>query len=256
MPSNDQVKRPAGSVSRPAKPEQAAAPKAAGASVKERPGQPANLRTTGSVVTRRQSRARERALARKRRNNTIFGVVSVIVIVAAFILLLKGLHGGKAKSASTGNKGGACATATATPVNGPTAVQTPSATPPALPSSAKVVNGDQGLQYVDITPGCGTAVQQGDTVNVIYSGWLQSTGKLFDSSLNHTDQMPGGVFQVQNIGQAQLIQGWNIGIIGMKPGMTRRLIIPAALGYGAAGSPPTIPANATLIFDITLVSIG
>lgn len=255
MPSNDQVKRPAGSESRPAKPEQVTATKSAGASVKERPGQAAAPRTTGSVVTRRQSRARERALARKRRNNTIFGVVSAIVIVAAFILLLRGLHGGKSKSASTGSNG-ACAAATSTPVNGPTAVQTPSATPPALPKDAKVVNGDQGLQYVDITPGCGTAVQQGDTVNVIYSGWLQSSGKLFDSSLNHTDQMPGGVFQVQNIGQAQLIQGWNIGIIGMKPGMTRRLIIPAALGYGDQGSPPTIPGGATLIFDITLVSIG
>lgn len=255
MPSNDNAKRPAGSVSRPASPEPASKTKPA-ASVKERPGQPAATpRTTGSVVTRRQARARERALARKRRNNTIFGVIAAIVVVAAFVLLLKGLGGTKTKAANTGSKG-ACSTATSTPVNGPTAVQTPSATPPALPANAKVVNGDQGLQYVDITPGCGTAVQQGDTVNVIYTGWLQSNGKMFDSSLNHMDQMANGVFQVQNIGQAQLIQGWNIGIIGMKPGMTRRLIIPAALGYGAAGSPPTIPANATLIFDITLVSIG
>lgn len=252
MPSNDNVKRPAGSEARPAKPVPSAATKFAGASVKERPGQPAGSpRTTGSVVTRRQSRARERALARKRRNNTIGAFLAVIVVIAAFILLLRSLHGAKAKTA---HSGAACPTATV--VNGPTAVQTPSATPPALPASAKTINGDQGLQYVDITPGCGTAVQQGDTVNVIYTGWLQSNGKLFDSSLNHMDQMANGVFQVQNIGQAQLIQGWNIGIIGMKPGMTRRLIIPAALGYGAQGSPPTIPANATLIFDITLVSIG
>jgi peptidylprolyl isomerase len=85
---------------------------------------------------------------------------------------------------------------------------------------------------------------------VIYHGWLQSTGKLFDSSYLH-----GLTYQVQNIGQAQVISGWNIGLIGMKVGGTRRLIIPPSLGYGAQGSPPTIPANATLIFDITLVSI-
>jgi peptidylprolyl isomerase len=252
MPSNDQSKRPATSDSRPAKSTQSAASKTAGSGVKEQPGvSTIGPRTTGSVVTRRQSRARERALARKRRNNTIGAVLAAIVIVAAFVLLLKSLHGAKAKTAGAGT---GCPTATV--VNGPTAVQTPSATPPAVPASAKTVSGDQGLQYIDITPGCGTAVQQGDTVNVIYSGWLQSSGKLFDSSLNHLDQMPNGVFNVQNIGQAQLIQGWNTGIIGMKPGMTRRLIIPPALGYGAAGSPPTIPANATLIFDITLVSIG
>lgn len=252
MPSNDQSKRPATPESRPAKSTQSAASKTAGSGVKERPGvSTIGPRTTGSVVTRRQSRARERALARKRRNNTIGGVLAAIVVIAAFVLLLRGLHGAKAKTASAGT---GCPTATA--VNGPTAIQTPSATPPALPASAKTITGDQGLQYIDITPGCGTAVQQGDTVNVIYSGWLQSSGKLFDSSLNHLAQMPNGVFNVQNIGQAQLIPGWNTGIIGMKPGMTRRLIIPPALGYGAAGSPPTIPANATLIFDITLVSIG
>ncbi|HKV83721.1 MAG TPA: FKBP-type peptidyl-prolyl cis-trans isomerase [Ktedonobacterales bacterium] len=251
MPSNDQSKRPATSDSRPAKSTPSAATRNAGSSVKEQPGvSTIGPRATGSVVTRRQSRARERALARKRRNNTIGAVLAAIVVIAAFVLLLKSLHGSKPKSANAG----ACPTATS--VNGPTAVQTPSATPPAVPASAKTVTGDQGLQYIDFTPGCGTAVQQGDTVNVIYSGWLQSNGKLFDSSLNHQSQMPGGVFNVQNIGQAQLIPGWNTGIIGMKPGMTRRLIIPPALGYGAAGSPPTIPANATLIFDITLVSIG
>lgn len=106
-----------------------------------------------------------------------------------------------------------------------------------------------GLQYGDITIGCGAVVQTGQTVSVMYTGWLESNGQQFDTS-----RQPGrGPFSV-TLGQHQVIPGWEEGIPGMKVGGKRRLVIPAALGYGAQGQPPTIPANATLVFDVEVLS--
>jgi FKBP-type peptidyl-prolyl cis-trans isomerase len=93
-------------------------------------------------------------------------------------------------------------------------------------------------------------VASGDNLSVNYTGWLQDTGKLFDSSLN-----PGRTpFQI-TIGVGRVIKGWDEGLIGMKVGEMRRLIIPPALAYGATGSGP-VPANATLVFDIQMLSIS
>ena len=210
----------------------------------------ATARRAGPPPNRRQSRAWLRAEARRRRNRWITTGITVIVVGVLVGLLVthwpspSGSHGGK-----TANQG-ACAPTPTTPV-GPVPSATPDPTPP--PVSQKPVNGQQGLQYIDVTVGCGNTAQSGDTVTVEYTGWLQSTGKMFDSSLLH-----GGTFQIPSSldsSSPQVIQGWNIGLDGMKVGGTRRLIIPPALGYGASGSPPTIPGNATLIFDVTLVSI-
>jgi FKBP-type peptidyl-prolyl cis-trans isomerase len=196
-------------------------------------------------LSKREARAALRA-AERRRRNTIISTVAAVLVVGALVLLLKDhlpRSSSPSKTAAT-----ACA-ATPTAVTGPASPATPAPHPPALPSGAKTVNGDQGLQYVDINPGCGRAVQAGDNVLVNYTGWLQSTGAEFDSSIG-----PGRTpFEVDNVGQAQVIQGWNMGLVGMKLGSTRRLIIPAALGYGSSGSPPTIPPNATLVFDVTVV---
>lgn len=107
-----------------------------------------------------------------------------------------------------------------------------------------------GLAYGDIKPGTGAQPKTGDKVTVQYTGWLQSNGQMFDSS-----RQPGrSPFQF-TIGQG-VIQGWSEGVATMKVGGKRRFVIPAALGYGAQGYPPTIPANATLVFDIELLSIG
>jgi peptidylprolyl isomerase len=107
-----------------------------------------------------------------------------------------------------------------------------------------------GLAYGDIKAGTGASPKQGQQVTVQYTGWLQSNGTMFDSS-----RLPGRTpFQFQIGGQ--VIQGWNEGVPTMQVGGKRRFIIPAALGYGAQGRPPTIPANATLVFDIELLSIG
>jgi FKBP-type peptidyl-prolyl cis-trans isomerase len=219
------------------------------------PSQTTNTRSSGSgstsvksTLNKREARAARRAAERARRARIFqFSLATLVVIGIVVLLVTHNPLAGLGKSTTAKNTASACPAPTATPV-GPVPAPKPPASPPKV--TGKVIDGSQGLQYIDVTVGCGTAVKAGDNVTVIYHGWLQASGKLFDSSYLH-----GITYQVQNVGQAQVISGWNIGLIGMKVGGTRRLIIPPALGYGAQGSPPTIPANATLIFDITLVSI-
>lgn len=108
-----------------------------------------------------------------------------------------------------------------------------------------------GLQEIDLVTGTGRTIAKGDTVQVLYIGWLASNCSEFDGSEKHGNTP----FSV-TVGQGQVIKGWDEGLPGMKVGGKRKLIIPAVLGYGASGQPPTIPANATLVFDITAVSAG
>jgi len=105
------------------------------------------------------------------------------------------------------------------------------------------------LQTTDTTAGTGAEVKSGDTVTVDYTGAVAATGTIFQSSLDSG--------QPVTFGLSQVIEGWQQGIPGMKVGGTRRLLIPANLAYGA--NPPSgsgIPANAALVFDVTLKSIG
>ena len=107
-----------------------------------------------------------------------------------------------------------------------------------------------GLKYVDITEGTGPSPQKGQTVSVNYTGTLEN-GTKFDSSYDHPGQKP---LEFQ-LGTPNIIAGWNEGIANMKVGGKRKLTIPANLGYGLRGSPPKIPPNATLLFDVELVGI-
>jgi FKBP-type peptidyl-prolyl cis-trans isomerase len=105
------------------------------------------------------------------------------------------------------------------------------------------------LQELDTTPGTGAAVQAGQTVTVDYTGAVAATGVVFQSSKDTGQPVTFPLNQV--------IAGWSQGIPGLKVGGTRRLLIPANLAYGA--NPPKgsgIPANADLVFDVTLHSIG
>ena len=111
------------------------------------------------------------------------------------------------------------------------------------------VTTESGLRYTDLECGHGDEAAKGDSVEVHYVGKLEN-GKKFDSSRDRGETLP---FQ---IGAGQLIAGFDEGVIGMKVGGVRELTIPPELGYGAAGSPPVIPANATLIFEVELVSIA
>ena len=106
-----------------------------------------------------------------------------------------------------------------------------------------------GLKYVDLVEGTGPSPLKGQKVTVNYTGTLQN-GTKFDSSYDR-----GKPFGFQ-IGQSQVIKGWDEGLRTMKVGGKRRLVIPPALGYGAAGVPPTIPPNATLVFEVELLNVS
>jgi FKBP-type peptidyl-prolyl cis-trans isomerase len=107
------------------------------------------------------------------------------------------------------------------------------------------------LQASDVVPGTGAVAKSGDKVSVQYVGTLFNGGKQFDASWDRGKK----AFQF-TIGQGQVIQGWDQGIPGMKVGGRRVLVIPPDLAYGASGQPPTIPANAPLVFVVDLTKIG
>jgi FKBP-type peptidyl-prolyl cis-trans isomerase len=110
------------------------------------------------------------------------------------------------------------------------------------------VKTESGLQYWDIKLGLGSLAKTGDHLKVHYTGWL-TTGKKFDSSVGTNQPFDF------TLGQSEVIKGWDEGIVGMKVGGKRQLRIPPELAYGAAGHPPQIPENATLIFDVQLVAV-
>ena len=148
------------------------------------------------------------------------------------------------------------ATATAAALNACLAGLETTPTPTAGPAKPPALTGTpvtlpDGLQYIDVRVGCGAAAKTGSNVSIQYTGWLQKTGKKFDSSYDRNAQ-PISVA----LGQGQVIKGFEEGLVGLKRGGTRILIIPPALAYGAAGQPPTIPANATLIFEVTVVTVA
>ena len=93
------------------------------------------------------------------------------------------------------------------------------------------------------------AAVKGDTITVNYVGALYKGGKVFDASWLRKQTLP------TPLGVAAVIPGWDQGLVGMRVGGRRELIIPPALAYKAAGSPPAIPGNATLIFIIDLLAV-
>ncbi len=102
----------------------------------------------------------------------------------------------------------------------------------------------------DLIVGTGATAKSGDTVDVQYVGVLRSNGKEFDSSWSRGSKP----FSFA-LGAGSVIAGWDQGVVGMKVGGRRRLIIPGDLAYGATGSPPKIPANAALVFDVDLQKV-
>jgi FKBP-type peptidyl-prolyl cis-trans isomerase FkpA len=107
---------------------------------------------------------------------------------------------------------------------------------------------ESGIYYEDVREGDGEPVQPGQVIIAHYTGWLPD-GTRFDSSHDH-----GQPFQVP-IGQGHVIRGWDEGIPGMRPGGVRRLVIPPELAYGERGAGGVIPPNATLVFDVELLSV-
>ena len=118
----------------------------------------------------------------------------------------------------------------------------PAAPPPVDPGPAS-------LQIVDDVVGTGPAAKAGDKVRVHYTGTLMN-GTIFDSSKDR-----GTPFDFA-IGTGAVIKGWDEGVVGMKVGGKRRLVIPQAMGYGDDGNPPNIPPKAGLKFEIELLEIN
>lgn len=122
-------------------------------------------------------------------------------------------------------------------------------------SASTMPKADMSFQKLDTTVGTGATAEAGQTVTVHYTGWLfddaapDNKGKKFDSSVDR-----GKPF-VFPLGAGRVIKGWDNGFEGMKIGGKRTLIIPPHMGYGTRGAGSAIPPNATLIFDVELLSV-
>lgn len=117
--------------------------------------------------------------------------------------------------------------------------------------TSKIETTDSGLQYVEEKVGEGDVPMEAEMVRVHYTGKLLD-GSVFDTSLKGKKPNPFSFV----IGVGQVIKGWDEGVITMKPGGKRTLIIPANLGYGARGAGGgIIPPNATLIFEVELLEV-
>lgn len=133
----------------------------------------------------------------------------------------------------------------------PTSAIISSPTPQAQVTIAETMDNtkttESGLKIQDLVVGSGLSAKPGNIVKVDYLGTLEN-GTKFDSSYDR-----GTPFTTQ-IGVGLVIQGWDEGIVGMRVGGKRKLIIPAALGYGAQAN-GEIPANSTLIFEVELLNV-
>lgn len=106
------------------------------------------------------------------------------------------------------------------------------------------------LESSDLIVGTGASAQSGQTVTVQYDGYSWTTKKEFDASWNRNQPFSFP------LGQGQVIRGWDQGVVGMKVGGRRELIIPPAFAYGTQSPTPAIATNDTLIFVVDLVSVG
>jgi peptidylprolyl isomerase len=150
--------------------------------------------------------------------------------------------GGSGGTATTATAGATATTAGTAPTGGATATK-PVVDVPSGPAPT-------ALQIKDLIVGTGPAAAAGQNVTVQYVGVDYATKKQFDASWDR-----GQPFSFA-LGQGQVITGWDQGVVGMKVGGRRELVIPPALAYGPQGQPPTIAPNATLVFVVDLVSIG
>ena len=111
---------------------------------------------------------------------------------------------------------------------------------------------DSGLKYQDLVVGTGAAAEIGEVVVVHLTGWLDDNGHKGVRFFSSYDRGKPVSFR---LGTSKVLQGWNEGVAGMKVGGSRRLMIPAKLGYGAKGAGDIVPPDANLIFDIELLEI-
>jgi len=105
---------------------------------------------------------------------------------------------------------------------------------------------------IDVTVGTGATANAGNSIRVSYTGWLYDAAKTNGKGTQFETNPSFGPFV---LGVGNVIKGWDMGVPSMKVGGTRRLTIPPELAYGSTSPGGTIPANATLVFDVTLLSV-
>jgi FKBP-type peptidyl-prolyl cis-trans isomerase len=209
---------------------------------------------------RRQLQMERRAKAKKR--NTWLGAsIGTAAVIAVAVLLIIHFSGSSPKKPAASVSPAAAPTAAATPTPTPTAAAVKAPTKCAKISPNPTAKGQptipqpkgklsKKLVVSDVKKGHGPAAKAGANLSVTYIGVSCDTGKVFDA----TYKDGGTPFAVTNLGQAQVIDGWNKGLIGVKAGGVRELVIPARLAYKKAGS-GTIAPNDTLVFLITVKSV-
>ena len=107
------------------------------------------------------------------------------------------------------------------------------------------------FSQTDLVVGTGTQVAAGNRATVAYTGWLYDTSKAEGKG----NQFDSGAAFTFTLGAGAVIKGWDQGVVGMRVGGRRRLVIPPELAYGSSSPGAGIPPNATLVFDITLASV-
>ncbi|HWD63540.1 MAG TPA: FKBP-type peptidyl-prolyl cis-trans isomerase [Solirubrobacteraceae bacterium] len=182
----------------------------------------------------------------------------VAVLVGALGIGLAGCgSGSKAAGVITVPSGGATAqaasasTTTPTSTTATTTVKTPTSGPLAKAPVMPKTSGKPPAKLVikDLVKGTGAAAKSGSSVVVNYTGELYSNDKVFDSSWKRSQ-----TFGPFTLGQGAVIPGWDQGLVGMRVGGRRELIIPSKLAYGKSGSGSTIPPNSALVFVVDLLS--
>jgi FKBP-type peptidyl-prolyl cis-trans isomerase FkpA len=208
---------------------------------------------TNKMTLREQRRLAREAQQRKQRNILIAAGAGVLILIA-LIALVSWNRTRQAIAAASATTNAQMATNTVIAITQAVQATSAQATSSVLAASmtftgvpTDTIKTASGLQIKDVAVGTGPEAKSGDKVLVHYTGWL-TDGTKFDSSVGNSP------FTV-TVGNGNVIKGWDEGLVGMKVGGKRILVIPPELGYGAQGSPPTIPADATLVFLIELEEI-
>ncbi len=221
----------------------------------QRDGAPRQSTSKGLAGQRFQRQMRQQQVQRQQ-NIVTGGLIAAVLLIALLIAgqnnLLHWPFGSSPKIASaTSTASSGTPAASATGGSGACTTADFSKLPAVattVANSAKLTDLGQGLKYVDLVAGSGAAVKANDTITVNYTLY-DTTGKKLQSNLDNG----GSSFQANLNGG--VIQGWSLGLVGLKTCGIRRLIIPPALAYGATGSQPLIQPNETLVFDVQLISI-
>jgi peptidylprolyl isomerase len=209
---------------------------------------------------RRQAELERRARA-KRRNTVLGASIGTVAVIVVLVVLGIVLFGGNGQKKPAAIKPAASTSASTTPTPAPAAPKRCAKIKPNPPVKGEPtipdVKGKAPTKLVikDIKTGKGKAAKSGDSVIVKYVGVTCSTGKVFDASytdpVNPTTKKKEFPF---TLGKGQVIPGWDQGVVGMKAGGVRELVIPAPLAYGSTGSGP-IKGNEVLIFVVTMVKV-